>query len=256
MAGRGILDLFAITFDVEWAPDYAIDFVTSMLRKYRVKSSWFVTHDSKSLRCLREDRDLFECGIHPNFLTGSTHGDTEREVLKAVKAVVPEATVVRTHGLFQSSKLMGIMVKEFGIEVDVSIFLANTPNIVPHSLRYDDSGKSLVRVPYFWEDDLEWFNPAPCWHFSPADYAFPGLKIFNFHPLLIYANLHHAETYSRLKTKGNYQFFGQGDIEPFRNKAAPGPLEMLEGLCRYISSSQQKSYMISEIVDVWRAQCE
>jgi hypothetical protein len=63
-----------LTLDIDWAPDAAIDFVAEILVSRGVKATWFVTHDSPGVRRLRARPDLFELGIHPNFLPGSSHG--------------------------------------------------------------------------------------------------------------------------------------------------------------------------------------
>ena len=47
--------------------------------------------------------------MHPNFLPGSTQGDTARAVLDHCLAIVPEASTMRTHGLFQSSALLALL---------------------------------------------------------------------------------------------------------------------------------------------------
>ena len=54
-----------ITFDVDWAPDCAIDFVVDALCKFNVKSTWFITHMSPAIERLMTMPTLFEIGIHP-----------------------------------------------------------------------------------------------------------------------------------------------------------------------------------------------
>lgn len=246
------MDIVAITCDVEWAPDYALESVAAIFEKYDVKSTWFVTHDSDALKRLQHKTDFFEFGIHPNFLSGSTQGSTESEVLKYVTRIVPHARTVRTHSLFQSSRLMEKMVSEFGIEIDVSIYLPNNPHILPHSVRYDRSGKELVRVPYFWEDDLEWFNPVPSW-VAQDKCGIPGVRIFNFHPMFVYANIESSERYSTLKKKGDYSKISRGELDKLTNTTELGPRDLLEELCRYIASVQKQSYTITDIVGAWRS---
>lgn len=79
------IDQFLITLDVDWAPDYMVDYVASILISHRVKATWFVTHESLSVWRLRKRNDLFELGVHPNFLTGSTHGNNSLDVLNHVR---------------------------------------------------------------------------------------------------------------------------------------------------------------------------
>ena len=60
-----------LTFDTDWAPDYTIDYVSEKLEKAKIKSTWFITHDSPAIQRL-VNNPLFEVGIHPNFLSNST----------------------------------------------------------------------------------------------------------------------------------------------------------------------------------------
>ncbi|HEY8645027.1 MAG TPA: hypothetical protein VIL77_04030 [Gaiellaceae bacterium] len=63
-----------LTLDVDWCPDSAIDDVAELLIERDVPATWLVTHTSPAIDRLRLRADLFELGIHPNFLPGSTHG--------------------------------------------------------------------------------------------------------------------------------------------------------------------------------------
>ena len=43
-----------ITLDIDWAPDYAIDFAAGLLIEAQVRATWFVTHDSPAVERLRQ----------------------------------------------------------------------------------------------------------------------------------------------------------------------------------------------------------
>ena len=42
-----------LTFDTDWAPDYAIDYVVKKLEKWNIRATWFVTHDSQVIQKLK-----------------------------------------------------------------------------------------------------------------------------------------------------------------------------------------------------------
>ena len=84
-----------LSFDIDWAPDFAIDAVAQKLISRSVKATWFVTHLSPAISRLAERPDLFELGIHPNFLPGSDHGGSPAEVLAFMNTLVPNAVSVR-----------------------------------------------------------------------------------------------------------------------------------------------------------------
>lgn len=187
---------FAITFDIDWAPDFAIEAAARTLIDRRVKATWFVTHISPAIESLRNVPELFELGIHPNFLPGSTHGKTPAQVLKNLQAIVPEATCIRTHSLVQSGPLLQMII-ESSLKTDVSLFLPGMAYIQPFEFRL--KGKILFRIPYFWSDDYEMEQISPCWHLSPL-MKVKGLKVMNFHPINIYLNATNPEIYANLKT--------------------------------------------------------
>jgi hypothetical protein len=93
-----------VTFDLDWAPDFVIDWLAKRLIEVGVRAAWFVTHHSPAIERLRAESDLFELGIHPNLHPGSTHGNDTSSVLKHCMEIVPEAGAIRTHGLVQSTR--------------------------------------------------------------------------------------------------------------------------------------------------------
>lgn len=192
----------AITLDVDWAPDFVIDFVAEWLIAAGVRATWFITHKSPALDRLKAHPDLFELGIHPNFLAGSSHGSTTEDVLDFCAALLPEARCVRTHGLFQSSLLF----EEFSrrrISVDVSLFLQRVLGVPPFEIWLRNA--KLLRIPYFWEDDCEICRPDSTWHVKAwvdGVSTFAGhwdLRIFDFHAIHVYLNSADLRPYEALK---------------------------------------------------------
>lgn len=160
-------------------------------------------------------------------------------------SLVPEARSVRTHALVQSTPLLYKFASEFGIKVDVSLFLPDTPNLQPHTLHLFD--QQLVRVPYFWEDDVEAYNPAKCWDVAGSRYRVSGLKIFNFHPMYTYLNLRKMDGYKRLKKIRHLPELTPSDCAPFIEEREEGTCTLFRGLIEHIKEKQRKSYTISDI---------
>jgi hypothetical protein len=189
-------DGVAITLDVDWAPDAAIDAAAERLLEARVPATWFLTHDSPAVERLRKHPELFELGLHPNFLPGSTQGSTPDEVLDFCMRLAPGATSFRTHGLVQSTPLLDRILARTPLRVDVSIFLPHARCVEP--LSYWWQGRRLVRLPYFWEDDFEMERPEPCWS-AKCLLDRPGLRIFDFHPIHVALNSSDLSAYQDLK---------------------------------------------------------
>jgi hypothetical protein len=190
----------ALTLDVDWAPDHAIDAVAGELIGASVKATWFVTHASPAIDRLRERPDLFELGIHPNFAAGSSHGDTPEAVLDHCMAIVPEARAMRTHDLVQSTSLLRLVLERTPVRVDASLFLPGADLAAP--IRYPLAPGPLVRVPYLWEDDAEMLRPEPAWDTWEVAAGTRGLAVFDFHPIHVVLNSADTRAYETLKQRG------------------------------------------------------
>lgn len=195
-------DPIAITFDVDWAPDFVIEDIADILEKHNVCSTWFITHESPALERLRANPELFELGIHPNFLEGSSHGNSPDEILSHLLSIVPDAKSIRTHGLAQSGPLLA-HIQSHGLIYDLSIFMPGVSNLHPFEFRWN--GGVLVRMPYNWSDDYEMQKEEPNWTLNLIS-KLDGMRILNFHPVLLYLNLTDFKPYEAFKkTAGDLQ---------------------------------------------------
>lgn len=242
---------FVLTIDTDWAPDCAIEAVADALLKKGIKATWFITHDSPYIRKLFKHDELFEFGLHPNFLPESTQGKDEDEVMDFLRGILPDSRILRTHALYQSSRLLASLVKNFDIEIDVSLFLPRASGITPHMLYFNGCKKGLLRIPYFWEDDVEMCDPGKSWDFSDRKYHLPGLKIFDFHPMYIYLNSDNMKNYEELKKKGFLSSLEEKNIEPFVNSKKGGTRNLFDSFTDYIAKEQKISYKIFDIAQAW-----
>ena len=242
-----MLDYYVLTLDIDWAPDFVIKKAAEYLTKKKIKATWFITHDSPEIHALSKNK-LFELGIHPNFLKESSHGSNEDEVLSYVKKILPKARVMRTHALIQSNKIMGLASEKYGIDVDVSLLLPETPNLSPHRIYYYNN-IGMTRIPYFWQDDREMYNPKKTWDVKNKKFNVPGLKIFDFHPIHLYLNSDSMTASKNLKQHGPLNMLANKIIDKEINNGK-GTLDLFKGICDKISA-QRKSFTISEIEKMW-----
>jgi len=182
-----------LTFDMDWAPDFAMKEIIELLVNHRCKSTWFVTHDTKLLSKMRKHPDLFELGVHPNFMPGSSHGSSFQQVIQTVMKIVPEAKSVRSHALFYCHYLIDLYL-QYGIKYDSSISLNLCPSITP--IKVYTKNDSLVRIPFYWADSNEPFG-------SKYFLKDSGLKVFVFHPIHIFLNSVNSFAYESIKKKYN-----------------------------------------------------
>lgn len=238
----------ALTFDTDWAPDFAIRKAAEFLISNNIKCTWFITHRSEYIDELLTYKEIFEFGIHPNFLEGSTHGNTEDGVLKHIFSVVPEAKAVRTHALHQSSRLLSKMIDEFGIETDCSLLLYLTKDITPHQIYFRHDSKGVFRIPYFWEDDIHMYDPHADWNLSSPVYKCSGLKIFNFHPMLTYLNSETMQPYEKLKLNRTLSSVEEKEIDSFVNKdKTKGAGVFLINMVHYLVKNNMQTFTMGDL---------
>jgi hypothetical protein len=230
----------AITFDIDWAPVAAITLCADICAEAGVKATFFVTHATPALERLRAQPDLFEIGIHPNFLTGSTHGDAPEAVLEHCLAIAPESASMRTHSLVQSTRLLELVANRYTqIEYDVSLLMPFHRNLQPTWMYCGEPARRIVRLPYYWEDDLAFAWPE--WHWDrSADAAPLGMRIFNFHPIHVALNAENRERYRRFKADlGDVRLSdASGSRLEASAKRGSGTRSFLEGLVRSVPAER------------------
>jgi hypothetical protein len=182
----------AVTFDIDWACDEVLSDTIDLVERSGIPATWFVTHDTPLLKRLRGNLN-FELGIHPNFnflLNGDTrNGESAEEVVNRLMIIVPEAKVVRSHSMTQSSILLQLFVEK-GLTHDVNHFIPEQAQIELKPWRL---WNGLIKIPYFWEDDIVSMSSVNTSLSSLT--VRRGLRVFDFHPIHVYLNTEALERY-------------------------------------------------------------
>lgn len=190
-------DIF-LTIDIDWAPDEQIDFFVDIFLEHQIKATIFITHYSKAIQRILDASHLFEIGIHPNFQQNSTQGNNFKEVMNNLLSIAPTAIGIRTHGLHTSSKyFFDVMHDYHNFKYDASTYLPYCNSLRPYLFEYN--GKSIYKIPFNWEDDLEFCVKRPLWSIDKLDQKIHGLIIQNFHPVHIYYNNATVIDYQKIK---------------------------------------------------------
>lgn len=182
-----------LTMDTDWASDEVLAFALDWFEANAVPATIFVTHDTPLLARMRANSRI-RLGIHPNFyplLNAKPDRGDYHETVAALKRLVPEAIIARSHGLVDA----GIILDEFAAQrckADSNLFIPFSSGI---SLQPFAHYSGLTRIPYFYEDDAYCFDaakPSPEAHLrlDPT-----GLKVFNFHPIHLFLNTETMERY-------------------------------------------------------------
>jgi hypothetical protein len=168
---------------------------------------------------------LFEVGLHPNFLPGSSHGASPDEAMAHLKSIVPDAVSVRTHSLCQAEPWLKTMVERFGIAYDCSIHLPLQSGIAPHVVRLGPDTAPLVRLPHVFQDNMYMFA-GKAWSLNQRWFASPGLKVFCFHPIHVVMNANSMTGYERAKLSGPVSSLQRKDV-PRRAAGQGGCMDLM-----------------------------
>ena len=232
--------IFAFTSDIEWAPEWAIERLITVMDRYDVPLTPFVTHESFLLRQRYSTTAMrARVGVHPNFLETSSHGDTPNHVVDFVHTLWPEATGFRSHCFFDNTHITAALVAK-GFTFDSNLCLFLQPHCMP---LLHQSG--LVRFPVFWEDDVHFVRGLP-FQFDEIlpDLDRPGLKVINVHPFLIGLNAPSQDFYRSHKHLYSDPDGSQSDSLRFSGK---GAATMLEELLDYVRSRGHRSVFLRDL---------
>ena len=185
--------------------------------------------------------ELFELGIHPNFLAGSTHGINPHDVMKHVMDIVPDAKVARTHSMFYSSQVSFYFV-DFGIEVNSSYYLGGMKNVLPFATYHNK--KCLIHLPYVWSEDGEMYKPNRSFRFDKDIVESAGVKVFGFHPIHIMLNSFDMNSYCLLKQGKSLCSLTKNQVMKFYNTGV-GAGTFFKSFIKYSTGT------MSEVVNRW-----
>jgi hypothetical protein len=184
---------FVLTADFDWASEFCIEHFLNIARRFQVRPTLFVTHESAAATTAAA-QGRAELAIHPNFLPGSTHGDSVGSVTQHMLALVPGALAYRCHRYTDSSLIRHAMAAH-GVKIDSNACLH-----LERGLGATELEPGVSRFPVFFEDDVHWSRRLG-WNFGDfaADFFSRGLKILNFHPFFVALNVPDSDYYARHK---------------------------------------------------------
>ncbi len=190
------------TVDVEWASAEVLADLRRLFDQHGVRATFFVTHAGVDL-------PGHERGLHPNFRrNGDTYralrdrgddkiladDDIHAHVMRTTLAFAPEAKGLRTHSLYYDSTLLPLY-KKLGLEYDCSYQMPFLPDLRPFWKQHD-----ILEIPTFYGDHLDIIAGATGFAVPALGLDRPGLKVFDFHPNIVYLNASTDGGYMATKT--------------------------------------------------------
>jgi SAM-dependent methyltransferase len=234
--------LFCMTGDQDWASDAVVADFVDLFAGYGIRPTLFATNKS-TLVDEQAAGGKIELGLHPNFLPGSTHGTDADGVITQVTEMYPGGRTFRSHGFVDGSYICRRFFEK-GIRYDSNLCLDLQPNIMP--LRHVSG---ITRFPTFWGDYAHLTNRADDWElerYLPAFFS-PGLKVFNFHPIHVAANVPNGAYYETIRTRTGS--LSAAELEEVRYRG-PGVRTFLIALLERLKARGERCHTLAELHDM------
>lgn len=210
-----------LTADVDWAAPAVLERFFEVVLPLGLPLTLFLTHPV----------DLpagVDAGHHPNFLPGSSHGDSIADVVAYCRRELPSASVWRCHRWFDVDDAVAALLAA-GYRYDSNLCTRMQPGLSPLRHRFGQ-----WRLPVFWEDGMHLSHGWPL-HVDElgADrFLVPGLKILDVHPIHVALNSGSQLAARCLKDslpRDSYRSLSSRDVDRHRN-GGPGIATLLAEL--------------------------
>jgi hypothetical protein len=244
-------DAVCFTVDVEWADRAVLDDLCGLFDAHGVRATFFVTHDGVQV-------PGHERGLHPNFLrSGDSYrrflqargadasepsdGDVQRAIITMTHGFASEAKGVRSHALYYVATLLPLY-RAQGLEYECSYQLPLVSGLRPFWKEHD-----IVALPTYYADHFDLMGGVTGFDVGALHLERPGLKIFDFHPNMVFLNACSTAHYD--STKAFYQ-------DPERLLAARHPgrgvRTLLVDLLSSVAERRLQTLTTGEVNTHWR----
>jgi hypothetical protein len=243
-----LLNAVAFSIDVDWAGESLIADVLEFFSENSIPLTVFCTHYSEVLLEKRNDPKV-ELGIHPNYTTGSSQGNTIDEVTDFCLKIVPDARCMRAHRWFRSNDVYDTLIKR------KILFDSNECSMMDVVEPYIHRS-GIMCMPAFFEDGwLLWsrlkldFNENGKTFFSQD-----GLKVIDIHPVHFSLN---SPTYTFYKevcqslSREEYNSMTPDTVQELRF-SGKGMRDYILELVEFIAASQIHITTLGQVYDELR----
>ncbi len=237
--------VFCFTSDIDWASEAVLEQFFAQLPADMLKLTTFVTHRSEVIE--REFKSgHIQRGIHPNFLPGSSQGNSFSEVIETCVALAPEATCTRSHRAFDVTDTAHMLKNEFNFKCCSNTITTLAPRISPYWLE-----SQLLQIPVFLEEGSFLYNQLGL-SIKPFlnHFTSPGLKVISFHPINMVFNTPYIAWMRQIKDSLSREEFNNISSEMIVQKRnnERGAFDLIGEI---IELTQQKQYPILSIEEIY-----
>lgn len=237
--------VFCFTTDIDWASEAVISQFLKSLPIQELKMTAFVTHFSPIIEELYATK-VWDRGIHPFFLKGSSHGDNFKEIIENCIAFAPEAESVRSHRLYNVSDTAHLLFNEFGFR-----YCSNTIMTLSSHIRPYLHESKMIDIPIFWEEGTALYNQLGL-SIDPylGYFTSPGLKVISFHPINVVFNTPEIAWMRKIKDSMSREEYNQISSESIlknRNNA----IGIYHTIMEIVNLVKQKNYKILSLKEIY-----
>ncbi len=233
--------VFCFTSDIDWASEAILRLFLNYIDPMDLKPTMFLTHRST---ILNNSFVTFDKGIHPNFLPGSSHGESFKEVIKYCESLCPGSLATRSHRSFDVTDTSHLLYAN-GYRYSSNWVTQMTSRMRPI---LHESG--LINIPIFWEDGTHLYNKMNLkmehyWEHLKT----PGIKVISIHPTNFVLNPPTLEYMRNIKdslSRWEYNNMNQETIAKFRNTLR-GIADATHELISYVKATNSKIMSLKEI---------
>jgi hypothetical protein len=175
----------AVTVDLDWAPEVAIEETLEFLRERQIPVTVFSTHRSAYVS---EHLSRLEVGLHPYFAPDSSHGATIQEVVQTVTALPHNLPAFRCHRFAVSNGALQAL-RAAGMEISSNV-CTDMELLPPFRDRF-----RMLEVPIFLEDGGYLFQQRPLEVDAGLERKLrsPGVRVLLLHPMHFAINTPHFD---------------------------------------------------------------
>ncbi|MEP6928095.1 MAG: hypothetical protein ABI834_10685 [Ginsengibacter sp.] len=216
--------VFCFTFDIDWASEIILELFFNEILFYDITPTVFVTHNSDIIDKLYSDKKI-ERGIHPNFLKGSSHGDSFEEVIDTCIKFAPETKFYRSHRSYSSTDINHLLINKYQFKLS-----SNTVTVLQQHLQPVLHESGILEFPIFFEDGTQLYNRLELGIGKYLkNFTAPGIKIISFHPMNFIINpptLQYMRNIKDTLTREQYTHLSLEKVNQYKN-----PLKGIKDIC-------------------------
>jgi hypothetical protein len=188
--------VYVLTADQDWAPAWASERLLDTAAAHQLPLHVFRTNPCPVLDGAFAAGRITQ-GWHPNFLPGSSHGDSPEAVVAYCRTHFAACRTARAHCFMEHTMAWDVLAAA-GIVADSQLPTYFQDGLVPllHA-------SGIWRLPVYFEDDIffRYFPDELSLRQLDATLFGPGLKILNFHPTFVAGNVPSLPHYQGIKER-------------------------------------------------------